>query len=133
MSRRQRLSHAVTLVEALVVVLLFAIVAGLAYQSAWRGAEKTRIKTAWSILRLIDAAQRAWERDNLGGFTDLTTLIDNGYLDDPNVGQSDWSYSASTTRAQALRNGGSCDGKALRRYYSGPFDGKEEETLLACP
>ena len=134
---RQKFSAAVTLIEVLVVAIIFAIVAGLAYRSSWKTAEKTRINAAWSILRLIAASQESYNRDVLGGgfAPDLTTLIGEGYLDDPNQGQLDWDYSINSgqQRVEARRTQGSCINKRLLRYYGGASAGNEDQTLPACP
>ena len=134
---RQKFSEAVTLVEVLMVVVLFAIVAGLAYQSAWKAAEKTRIKGAWSILRLMTAAQESYKRDSTGGgfAADVDTLVNEGYLDQPNQGQSNWDYTIDSgpQRVVARRLDGRCADKRLGRYYGGATAGNEEETLPSCP
>lgn len=135
---RRPSSPAVTLIEVLLVVVISAVVAGLVYQSALRTVEKAKIRSAWPMLRLIDAAAKAFNRDNQRWPNDLTELTTGNYLDDPGVG--DWLYGLDTgavpARAEALRQGGPCNNKTLKRYFrnsGGVADGTEEETMPACP
>ena len=137
---RRMLSPAVTLTEVLLVVVIFAVVAGLAFQNAGRAMEKAKVQSAWPMLRLIDAAAKAFNRDN-GSWPDLPQLTTNNYLDDPNEGQSDWTYQIDPTGnpkrwAQAMRQGGPCNGKRLRRFFrssGGISDGAEIDDMPACP
>ena len=128
-----------TLIEAMLVVILCGVVASLVYVSYGKTTEKARINGAWPILRLIDPAARAYFQDNNQTWpADLTILINNGYLDNPNVGQTDWTYSVQVAGAnrwaQAQRNpGGRCAGKRLRRYFGGGNAGLENQTLPGCP
>ena len=135
MKRRMR-SPAVTLVEVLVVVILLAVIAGVAYQSAWRAAEKTKIRVAWSMLRLIDVAAKSFNKDEGRWPDDITELVPN-YIDDPDAGQTDWDYElaggAPPNRGEARRTGGSCVNKFLRRPYRGTNDGTEQDLMPACP
>jgi len=122
--------------ETLIVVVLFGLLAALAYRSAWRSAEKTRMRTAWGMLRLIDAAQWAYSRDNPAGFaTAIGDLVNGGYIDDPMVGQNEWEYAivSAAEYEEAKRLTGPCANKRLRRYYHGPNMGNETETLTSCP
>ena len=137
---RRIASTAITLIEALLVVVLFAVIAGLAYQNSWTTMEKARIKAAWSILRLIDVAARSYNRDT-GAWPTLTNLVNDGYINDPNQDQTEWQYltfgGASPNRARAVRQGGRCNNKTLDRCFRGVggicVDGLETESMPTCP
>ena len=140
----RRHSIAVTLIEAMLILTLFAILAALSSQSFWKTAEKAKEDSAWTTLRLIDAAAKAYYRDTATWPTAIsggaTALVDNGYLEDPNVGQPDWTYSlqpgGGVRYAEADRLGGSCATGFLRRWFrdgAGGTDGDEKDTLPGCP
>ena len=137
---RRHLPPAFTLIEALLVAIIFAIVAGLAYQNSWRVVEKARIKGAWSILRLVDAAAKSRYRDQGAFPDDIDQLSTDGYIDNPNQGQTDWDYrlrpgGPNPQWVQATRLRGACAGKVVRRYFRTANDGIEDEPppFANCP
>ena len=84
-----------TLMEALIVVVIISILAGLSIVYGTKPLEAAKAKAARAILQTIYAAEKEYCIHN-GIYADLPILLTESYLDDPNdPDQRDWLYSAS--------------------------------------
>lgn len=99
----------VTLLEILIVVIIVAILAGVAMPNYARTVEKAKVQEAEGILTTIYQAQRIYRLD-YDTFTTLALLDSNRYLTSPT--SSNWSFTdstaptAATFQVKASRTGG---------------------------
>lgn len=105
-----------TLLELLLVVVIVGILAAMALPNFARAAERARIKDAQAVLSAIHSAERVYFLDQ-NSYGTLANLIANGYLADPDAGNTNenWDFfvpapggaaPGSAYTARALRTGG---------------------------
>ena len=79
--------------EVLIVVVIISILAGLSIVYGTKPLEAAKAKAAKAMLQTIYAAEKEYCIHN-DTYADLSALIAERYLDDPNdPDQRDWSYS----------------------------------------
>jgi|GEM_PF-3125120 len=123
--------NAFTLAEVLLVIVIVAILAGLAVTYNTRPLETARGRDAQATLRIIYTAEREYCLNNINSstYTTLATLISQGYLSDPNYGpsnpdQKNWNYTIATGGSPAPNNCGAFTVTATRTAPGGSNNGE---------
>lgn len=94
----------------MIVVILVGILATAAVPMYTNLVERTRGQEAKATLLMIRSAERSYHLDN-NEYIDLDTLVNDGYLEEPNITGAFFSYDVTTFtqntfQAQATRQNG---------------------------
>ncbi len=89
-----------TLLELLVVVIVVAILAGIALPNFTKAIEKAKVQEAQGVLNTLFQAERIYRLDH-DTFTTLALLDANGYLTNPNP-NANWNFSTSGETSTAF-------------------------------
>ncbi len=103
-----------TLLELIITVIIVAILAGISIPYGTRSFEAAKAKGARIVLQAVNSSEREYCLHN-GQYADLNTLVNEGYLENPNdPDQRDWTYSTTFIPSSGPNDCGSFSAEALR-------------------
>jgi len=132
-----KIKKAVTLLEILLVIIVVGVLSTLGIASYIPAGEKVKDKEAWSNLKVIQAAEKAYHIDtegvyyypNSGSETNIDTINEKFKISLIAGLQKNWNFTVwDTGCAQATRNGG--DG---RSWHLAIDDADGEPDSGGCP